>query len=156
MNPVKLIISFCLFTFISLNSYGTTHVYDVNEDIASRGEELINKFMEGLRVRDFERSIKEVLPYLHKSMKSKYGDDITRDLRLYGFKKAHRGALRYQFPVKLTLIRKVIYRRDLGEKGQEYDFFIKKTSDYNGYPAPVKVFHHEASDKLTISYIGSI
>ena len=156
MNPIKLLISFCIFSLISSHTYGKTHVYEVDEDIASRGEELINKFMEGLRVRDFEGSIKEILPYLHKTMKSKYGDDITRDLRLYGFKKAHRGAPRYHYPIKLTLIRKSFYRRDLGEKGQEYDFFIKKLPQYSGYPAPVKIFHHEDSDKLTISYIGSI
>ena len=96
--------------------------------------------MEGLRNQDIESSIQEIIPHLHKTLKTTDGSDITRDLKLYSFKKAHRGAIRYYFPVKITRIRKVYFQRDLGEEGQEYDFFIAKLPLYTGYPAPVKIF----------------
>ena len=94
--------------------------------------ELLNKFLEALLIEDADASAKALLPLVHKSLMNDNGDDLTRDLRSFSFKKAHSNAKFYQSPVRVTRVRKTDTRTargygDSAEKGRIEDYFIAKT-----------------------------
>ena len=121
---------------------------------------LLNKFFKALSISDFEASIKACKPMMHKSLYNAQGNDISPDLRRFGFKKAHDGAKFYTQPVNITRVRETsmsgVGFGDTAEAGQVVDYFVGKKDGVGGMPAPVKVFFPSNGNPAKIFYIGSI
>jgi len=119
---------------------------------------LLNNFMAALQIEDLEQSVKESTKYLHKSLLSKAGDDISPDLRRMGFKKARDNVKLYDVPVKITRVRPTgatsIGFKETAEKGKVVDYMLEKKGG-KGLPAPVKIFFPETGDPK-IAYLGSL
>ncbi|MDP2388211.1 MAG: hypothetical protein Q8M29_17690 [Bacteroidota bacterium] len=131
-----------------------------NIEVNPKAETLLNDFMKALAIKDADESAKECLKYVHKSLKNASGDDLTKDLRNFSFKKAHDNVKFYANPVKITRVRKngvtAIGFKETGEKGDEYSYFISKKSDVKGMPAPVNIFFPADGGEPKISYMGSL
>lgn len=131
-----------------------------NVERDKKAEALLNQFLPALQTADFEASIKAALPLLHKSMLNDGGNDITADLRRFGFKKAHENANGYANPVKISRVRDTstaaIGFGPTAEAGLVVDYFIDKKEGTGGMPAPVKVFFPSDGGAPKISYIGSL
>lgn len=121
--------------------------------------EALNKLMTALLIEDTEQSVKESVKYLHKSLLNKAGDDVSADLRRFGFKKAHDNAKLYGSPVKVQRVRATgatsIGFKETAEKGKVFDYLIEK-KDGKGLPAPVKIFFPEAGGDPKIAYLGGL
>ena len=121
--------------------------------------EVLNKLMTALAIDDFEQSVKESTKYLHKSLLSKAGDDISADLRRFGFKKAKENAKLYDAPDKVQRVRATgvtsIGFKETAEKGKVVDYMLEKKAG-KGLPAPVKMFFPEGGGEPRVSYIGSL
>jgi hypothetical protein len=120
--------------------------------------DVINKVMTALQLDDLEQSVKESTKYLHKSLLSKAGDDISADLRRAGFKKARDNAKQYDVPVKVIRIRATgatsIGFKETAEKGKVVDYMLEKKGG-KGLPTPVKIFFPESGEPK-VAYIGSL
>lgn len=122
----------------------------------------IQKFMDALNIADFEASIKAAKPYMHKTLMSADGSDISPDLRRFGFKKAHENAGGYATPVNITRVRKTATSQvgfgATAEAGAVYDYFVGKKEGAGGMPAPLKVFIPSTgtAKDAKIYYIGSL
>lgn len=131
------------------------------KDTEPKAMELLNKFLEALLIEDADASAKALLPLVHKSLMDDNGDDLTRDLRSFSFKKAHSNAKFYQSPVRVTRVRKTDSRTAIGygdsaEKGRIEDYFIAKKQGVNGMPAPVQIFFPANGGEPKIAYMGSL
>jgi hypothetical protein len=122
--------------------------------------EVLNKFMQALRIEDADSSAKAVMQYTHRSLWNSEETDLTRDLRQFSFKKAHSNARFYQIPVKVTRVRETaisaIGYGETAEKGKVSDYFVGKKSGVNGMPAPVQIFFPADGSAPKISYMGSL
>lgn len=131
-----------------------------NLEVNPKAEILLNDFIKALSIQDANESAKECLKYVHKSLKNTTGEDLTKDLRDFSFKKAHSNAKFYASPVKITRVRKnkvtAIGFQETGEKGDEYSYFISKKNGVNGMPAPVNIFFPADGGEPKISYMGSL
>lgn len=143
-----------LLAILFINSFSQ----DVKPD--AKAEALITDFMKALLIDDSDASAKECLKYVHKSLMNSAGDDLTKDLRSFSFKKAHSNAKFYASPVKITRVRTnkstAIGYGDKAEKGTEYSYFIGKKAGVNGMPAPLNVFFPADGGAPKISYMGSL
>lgn len=134
----------------------------MDEPVDPRAEKLLNDFLAALTTNaaDMDAAIKAALPHLHKSLLGPGGNDVTRDLRSFSFKKAWQNAQFYAQPVKITRTRKTgtsaIGFRETAEKGKVVDYFVGKKDGVAGMPAPVKVFFPEDGSAPKISYVGSL
>lgn len=142
---------FCLNFFFGISQ---------NQEIDKRAETLLNDFMKALLIEDFDASSKACLKYVHKSLINKTGDNLTKDLLDFSFKKAHSNAKFYASPVVISRVRKnkvtAIGFKETGEKGEEYSYFINKKAGVNGMPAPVNIFFPADGSAPKISYMGSL
>ena len=120
--------------------------------------DVLNKLMAALQIEDLEASVKESTKYLHKSLLSKAGDDISPDLRRMGFKKARDNVKQYDVPVKVTRVRPTgatsIGFKETAEKGKVVDYMLGKKGG-KGLPAPVKIFFPEIGEPK-VAYLGSL
>jgi hypothetical protein len=123
---------------------------------------LLDSFMGALQANggDMDAAIKAAKPFLHRSLLSKDGSDVSPDLRRFSFKKAWENAKFYAAPVKITRMRptgiSAIGFKETAEAGKVVDYFIAKKQGVNGMPAPVKIFFPASGGEPRISYIGSI
>ncbi|MFN7133176.1 MAG: hypothetical protein ACK4N5_13945, partial [Myxococcales bacterium] len=69
---------------------------DTERDKAA--EEVLNGFMQALLLENQDQSAKECMKWVHKSLLSKDGRDLSPDLRRFGHKKAHENAKFYDVP----------------------------------------------------------
>jgi len=129
-------------------------------EIDKRAETLLNDFMKALLIENSEASAKACLKHVHKSLMNSNGDNLTKDLLDFSFKKAHSNAKFYANPVKITRVRKnkvtAIGFKETGENGSEYSYFISKKDGVNGMPAPVNIFFPADGSAPKISYMGSL
>ena len=129
-------------------------------DVDPRAVRLLNDFMQALSVEDPGASARALLPFVHASLKSAAGDDLSRDLLQFGHKKAHANARHYAVPVQVTRVRTTsttgIGFGDTAEAGRVDDYFIAKRAGVNGMPAPVKVFFPADGGAPLVSYMGSL
>lgn len=150
---MKLILTFllCLSFFVGVSQ---------TAEVDKRAEVLLNDFMKSLLIQDSDASAKACLKCVHKSLINSSGDNLTKDLRDFSFKKAHSNAKFYANPVKITRVRKnkvtAIGFKETGENGTEYSYFISKKEDVNGMPAPVNIFFPADGSAPKISYMGSL
>lgn len=129
-------------------------------DVDPRAVALLNAFMQALAHEDAATSARAVLPFVHRSLKTPAGDDLSRDLRQFGHKKAQGNARLYALPVQVTRVRTTsttgLGFGDTAEAGRVDDYFIAKREGVNGMPAPVKVFFPEDGGPPLVSYMGSL
>ena len=129
-------------------------------DVDPRAVALLNAFMQALSLPDPLESARAVLPFVHRSLKTAAGDDLSRDLRQFGHKKAHGNARHYAIPVHVTRVRTTrttgIGFEDTAEPGRVDDYFITKRDGVNGMPAPVKIFFPADGGPPLVSYMGSL
>jgi len=156
---IKLILVFFVISLI----IGLSHItpaYPADVKPNPKAEVLLNKFLQALLTGDENASVKAVMPLVHKSLLSNDKKDLSPDLRLYSFKKAHRNARHYSLPVKITRVRKTgvtaIGFKETAEAGIVYDYFISKKKGIGGLPSPVKVFVPKNGGELKISYMGGL
>ena len=126
------------------------------------GVEVINAFVEALLVDDADASARAVLPYVHKSLKTRDGTALSPDTRQFSFKKAHANAGFYAWPVRVTRVQR-LKTTEIGhpsdgsyEQGYELKYFIAKKPGVNGVPAPLTVFFPNEGGAPTVSYMGSL
>jgi hypothetical protein len=120
--------------------------------------DVLNKLMAALLIDETEQSVKEAVKLLHKSLLVKTGDDISADLRRFGFKKAHDNAKLYGLPVKIARVRATgattIGFKETAEKGKVFDYLIEKKA--GGLPAAVKMFFPEGGGEPKVAYLGGL
>jgi len=147
-----------IFTFLLCLSFFASLAQ--TPEVDKRAEALLNDFMKALLIEEADASAKACLKYVHKSLINTSGDDLTKDLRDFSFKKAHSNAKFYANPVKITRVRKnkvtAIGFKETGENGTEYSYFISKKEGVNGMPAPVNIFFPADGSAPKISYMGSL
>lgn len=139
----------------------TPGMAQLDEPVDPRAEKLLNDFLATLTGQaDYDAAAKAAVPYLHKSVLSADGKDVSMDLRQFSFKKAWQNAKFYAQPVKITRIRKTtisaIGYAESAEKGKVTDYFVGKKEGVNGMPAPVKIFFPADGGAPKISYVGSL
>lgn len=127
-------------------------------DQEAAAKAMLDGFIAALQLADFEQAAKGALPFLHKSLLNKTGDDLSGDLRKVGFKKAHSNAKQYAHPVKIARVRPTgavsVGFKDTAEPGIVHDYFIAKKD--GGLPSPIKVFFPAAGGAPKVSYLGSL
>lgn len=121
---------------------------------------LLNNFMNALLIADSDASAQECLKYVHVSLMNASKSDLTQDLRMYSFKKAHDNAKFYSVPVVITRVRKSkvtgIGFGETAQLGTTLSIFISKKPGVNGMPAPIEVFLPADGSEPKISYMGSL
>jgi len=129
-------------------------------DVDPRAVALLNAFMQALALPDAAESARAVLPFVHRSLKTPAGDDLSRDLRQFGHKKAHGNAQLYAAPVHVTRVRTTgttgLGFGETAEAGRVDDYFITKRDGVNGMPAPVKIFFPAGGGPPLVCYMGSL
>jgi hypothetical protein len=160
MNTMKknIVRTLFVFTVICLTTASDLFAQDVSSD--PKIEALLNNFMNALLIADEEKSAKECMKYVHKSLLNQAGNDLSPDLRRFSFKKAHDNAKFYQVPVKVTRVRptntSAIGFGPTAEAGTVHDYFVGKKEGVNGMPAPIKVFIPSNGGEPKVSYMGSL
>lgn len=149
----KISILFLCFVFL-----GVTSVEAKVSEKRARG--LINDFVKALLIRDVDRSSKQVRKYVHHTLLSADGTDLSRNVKSYSFLKAYRNAHVYEYPVKIvrqaqTKITAIGYGKE-AEAGEVHIFYIKPKKVFNQMPAPVHVFFPRDGGKPKIVNMGGL
>lgn len=135
----------------------TTPVF-AKDSVEDEGEKLLNKFMKALQIQNIDEAEKAILPYVYPSEIS--GKNLIPTVRQYSFKKAHKAAKGYKYPVVITRVRETrqtqVGFKETGGLGKVYDFFIDRKEDAGGRPAPVKIFFPKNGGDAKILYMGSL
>ncbi|MBI2336586.1 MAG: hypothetical protein HYU97_07490 [Deltaproteobacteria bacterium] len=120
-------------------------------------EKLVNDFMGALLIPVAEDAEKAILPYLHSTLINSEKTGLTRDVKEFGFKKAHGNAKLFTYPVKIERVQKFdqdgISLGSQKELGDLYKIFITKPGQM---PAPLHVFIPKDGSKPMITYIGNL
>ena len=129
--------------------------------LEERAVDIINSFVQILQSHSYEESAKLVVPMMHRSLLKRDLKSLDSDTYRYQFKKAHRHAKHYMYPVKIIRIQKLktteIGHPSVGtyEKGVEYKFWIDKKKSLQGFPASLVLFFKEGTENAKLSYVGS-
>jgi hypothetical protein len=125
-----------------------------------KGVELVNKLMKALTNADETKRLQEVLPLVHKSLKSKDGKDLDRTVKDFSYKKACTGAGNYKIPVEIHEVHKgtemTIGFKETAETGRKDKYFVKKKDGVAGMPAPIIVFWPKGGGAPLVVDMGSL
>ena len=106
--------------------------------------ELVSSLMKALQIEDQEKRIAAVLPLVHKTMQTKGGKTLTRDVVRFSFKKASQNVQFYKVPADIYEVHegrsKTVGWKETAEKGRTDKYFVNKKDDVEGRPAPIAVF----------------
>jgi hypothetical protein len=118
-----------------------------------RAQALLTRFVQVMQTEDEGLRIQACLPYLHSSLLTADGKDLTPDVKNFQFQKASKNAKWYELPVKITRVRP---RSGSDFSGREYNYFIARKEDGAGPPASVTVFFPDDGGEPKILYMGSL
>ncbi len=122
--------------------------------------ELVNKTLTALNEKDEAARVKALLPLVHKSLKNAAGDDLTRNIKDFSFKKASVGAPNYASPVTIFEVHKgnvsTVGFKETAQKCRRDKYFINVKEGTVGRPAPIHVCLPEDGTEPTILDFGSL
>lgn len=121
---------------------------------------LVSNFLQALQIGDEAQRVQAVLPYLHKSLLTASGTDLSPDVKRYQFKKASQAAASYAVPANVTRVHSrgslVVDEGHNPEKGRVDDYYIAKKDGQSSTAAPVQIFFPEDGSAPKIFYMGSL
>ena len=123
-------------------------------------KKLVTAVMEALQIEDEEKRIQAVLPYVHKTLKSRNGKTLTRDVIRFSFKKASQNVKFYKVPANIYEVHegraKTVGWKETAERGRTDKYFVNKKDDVEGRPAPIAVFIPEKGGDPKVIGFGSL
>lgn len=113
----------------------------------------------GMTDADISELGKKAMKYYHKSHFNGAKDNLKDDRLRFSFKKGIGNLKFYKCPVEITRVRKTntsgIGFKDTAEKGQVFDYFLKKNDGVAGMPAQIRVFVNEKGE-ISFDDLGSL
>ncbi|MBI2267285.1 MAG: hypothetical protein HYU64_19325 [Armatimonadetes bacterium] len=125
-----------------------------------RGVALVDELVKALSVSDENARLNAVLPLVHKSLLSRDGKDLDRNVKEFSYKKAYQNVKFYKQPVEIHEVHKgnvmTIGFKETAERGRRDKYFIKKKDGINGMPAPIHIFWPENGGDPKVVDMGSL
>ena len=125
-----------------------------------KGVQLCENFLKACLIEDPKARLEAVIPLLHKSMLSKDGKDLDRNVKEFSYAKACGGAKFYAIPVEIYEVHKgnvtTVGFKETAERGRSDKYFVSKKAGQPGRPAPLHVFWPEGGGEPKLINIGSL
>jgi hypothetical protein len=126
----------------------------------AKGVQLCELFLKACQIEDPKARLEAVVPLMHKSMLSKDGKDLDRNVKEFSYAKACGGAKFYAIPVEIYEVHKgnvtTIGFKETAERGRTDKYFVAKKAGQAGRPAPLHVFWPEDGGPPKLVNVGSL
>ena len=126
----------------------------------SKAVQLCENFLKACQLDDPQDRLQAVLPLLHKSMLTRDGKDLDRNVKEFSYKKACGAAKLYAVPVEIYEVHKgnvtTVGFRETAERGRTDKYFVSKKPGVQGRPAPLHVFWPEDGGEPKLINVGSL
>lgn len=125
-----------------------------------KGVQLCESFLKACQIADPQARLEAILPLLHKSMLTRDGKDLDRNVKEFSYKKACSAARLYALPVEIYEVHKgnvtTVGFKETAERGRSDKYFVSKKPGVEGRPTPLHVFWPEDGGEPKLINIGSL